>query len=76
MSLSNLKTSHRVLNSHIFYIDRGTEVFFAVALAVFSENEPFVLMLFQKLDRVTHGPINVTGKLSRDQCLLQNFTSA
>lgn len=56
MSLSNLKASHRVLNSYIFYIDRGTEVFFNVALAVFSEDRPFVLMLFQKLDRVTHGP--------------------
>ena len=42
MSLSNLKASHRVLNSHIFCIDRGTEVSFGVALAVFSENGPFV----------------------------------
>ena len=57
MSISKLKASHRVLNSHIFGIDRGTEVFFAVALAVFSENGPFVLKLFQKLDRVTHGPL-------------------
>ena len=56
MSVSNLKASHRVLNSHVFCIDRGTEVSFAVALAVFSENGPFVLKLFQKLDRVTHGP--------------------
>ena len=68
MSLSNLKTSHRVLNSHIFYIDRGTEVSFAVASAVFSENGPFVLMLFQKLDCVTHGrQVQKSDRLNSDR---------
>ena len=69
MSLSNLKASHLVLNSHISCIDRGTEVFLAVVLAVFSENGPFVLMLFQKLDRVTYAGL-MMWTLSRDQCLL------